>query len=125
MITIGDIKKCGKIEKHIYETYDDHDQDFKRYTFIGVKIDLSKDKWALLEVNREDGTVGWRLFEKNWSLAKKPTSGPCSDGHVYNMFNGCYPLLSGTETQKRDLWEYCDDAERAVLVMHPLFHMNF
>jgi hypothetical protein len=123
MITIEDIQECGKIESHIY--YDHYALDFKKYTFIGVRIDLSKDKWALLELNLEESTVGWRLFEKNWTLAKKPHVGPCSEGNVWDMHNGLYPMGIGTETQKRDLWEYCDDAERSVLIMHPLYHMDF
>jgi hypothetical protein len=116
MITVGDIQECGKIERH----------SFEGRTYIGVKIDLSKDKWALLLCDLEESTVSWRLFEKNWTLAKKPYVGPCSEGVVWDMHDGCYPMMSShTEPSKRDLWAYCDDSERAVLVMHPLFHMDF
>jgi hypothetical protein len=119
MITVGDIQECGKIERHSF------DGSLGQRTYIGVKIDLSKDKWALLELNGEESTVSWRLFEKNWTLAKKPYCGPCSEGDVLDMHDGCYPMGIGTETQKRNLWEYCDNAERSVLIMHPLFHMDF
>jgi hypothetical protein len=123
MITLADIEMYGKVERHEYETYEE--EEIKKYNLIGVKIDLSKDKWALLEVNAKEYTVSWRLFEKNWTLAKKPYVGPCSEGCVFNMHNGCYPMGIGTETAKRDLWEYCDDAERAVLIMNGLFFLDF
>ena len=119
MITIGDIQEHGKIERHTFEGYG----GTKHY--IGVRIDLSKDKWALLKCDLKENTVEWRLFFKNWTLAKLPHVGPCSEGDVVDMHDGSYPMNIGTEAQKRDLWEYCDDKERAVLVMHPLYHMDF
>ena len=115
MITIGDIQEHGKIERHTFEG--SH--------YIGVRIDLSKDKWALLKCDLEEKTVGWRLFFKNWTLAKLPHVGPCSEGDVVDMHDGRYPMNIGTEAQKRDLWEYCDDKERKVLIMYPLYHMDF
>ena len=115
MTTFADIRMCGKIERHPY------DGD----TFIGVRIDLSKDKWALLETDMENYTVRWFLFEKNWSPQKKRYSGKDKDGRNHYMNQSLYPMEAGTENQKADLWAYCDDSERAVLVMNPLFHMYF
>jgi hypothetical protein len=115
MITLADIEMYGKCERH----------SFEGDTFIGVKIDLSADKWALLEINTEEKELSWKLFEKNWTLAKKPYSGQCSEGDVCMMHDGCYPMGIGTELAKANLWAYCDDAERGVLLMNGLFHMLF
>lgn len=116
MITFSDIEMYGKCEKH----------SFEGATFIGVKIDLSKDKWALLEINTEERTVGWQLFEKDWSSEKKKYSGPREDGRNDYMHDGCYPMgHKGTEAQKANMWAYCNDEERGVLLMNGLFHMAF
>jgi len=119
MITIGDIQEHGKIERHTFEG--------SRGTqhYIGVRIDLSKDKWALLNLDLEEKTVTWSLFFKNWTLARLPRVGPCSEGNVWEMHDGRYPMSGDTETSRLDLWEYCDDAERLVLIMHPLYHMDY
>lgn len=107
----------GKCERHSIEGY----------TYLGVKIDLSADKWALLEINTEERQVSWRLFEKNWSPEKKRYTGKSADGFNQYMIHGCYPTGEGegTEKQKANMWAYCNDEERGVLLMNGLFHMLF
>jgi len=119
MITIGDIQEHGKIERHTFEG------SCGTQHYIGVRIDLSKDKWALLNLDLEEKTVTWSLFFKNWTLARLPRVGPCSEGTVWEMHDGRYPMSGHTDISRLDLWEYCDDAERKVLIMHPLFHMDY
>jgi hypothetical protein len=93
---------------------------------IGIKIPLSDSKYAILSFEyyasrKKMNYISWKLIGEDMTLNLSDFGDLCELVDGKWKHKDCIALTGPQWISKELMWEYCNDDERAQLVIHPLF----